>query len=125
METEKMTFNSIHDLHIGSSFQGEQFFVIPMSWQSRIEALKIRVAQWTPYHSRKNSAFHYYEVMTISEAKELLKYYQSFDFRSLQEFYEAMFIKDNVRMMNTGETSNWTQSIFLPAAKSKFRLPAE
>lgn len=110
--------NSTYGVHYDYSRRSEQFYSVSSSWRPGSRPiLKIRVARWLPKTNRENSAIIYLEAYNIDEAKELLKKYEDFDFKGVEEAFEAMWLKDNFEdkgHFNTGETDNWWNTKFLP-----------
>jgi len=108
------TYSICHDF----SYKLEEFYSVSTHWTlgSR-PILKIRIARWKPKSSRVNSAIIYYDVTTKQEALDILKTYETFDFKSIEDEFEKMWNKDNFEnkgYFNTGETDNWWNNKFYP-----------
>ena len=115
-------FNSTYALKNDWSYKGEKFKNIALTWKlgvSRIEALKIRIANWKPKYDRSNQAIFYFDVKTEKEAIEILKKFEKFNFKKLEKRFDEWFDKDCVRMKNTGDTQKWLLEI-IPVLRSEF-----
>lgn len=115
-------FLSTYGLKNDWSYKGEKFKYIPLTWKlgvSRIEALKIRIANWKPKHDRSNQAIFYFDVESEQEAKCILKNFDGFNFKKLETRFDEWFDKDCVRMKNTGDTREWLLKV-IPILRSEF-----
>lgn len=115
--------NSTYGVSRDWSYKGECFYSISSSWRlgSR-PILKIRIANWSPKYDRNNHSILYYDVQTEIEALDILKKYKDFDFKSVENEFETIWIKDNFEdkgFFNTGETNIWWDTKFLPYIRSK------
>ena len=115
-------FISTYGLKNDWSYKGEKFKNIPLTWKlgvSRIEALKIRIANWKPKYYRGNQAIFYFDVKTEVEANEILKRFEKFNFKKLEKRFDELFEKDSIRMKNTGDTEKWLLKI-IPMLRAEF-----
>lgn len=115
-------FISTYGLKNNWSYKGEKFKNIALTWKlgvSRIEALKIRIANWKPKYDRSNQAIFYFDVRTEKEANEILKKFEKFNFKKLEKRFDDLFDKDSVRTKNTGDTDKWLLKI-IPVLRSEF-----
>ncbi len=117
-------YNSIYDLYTDYSFVSENFYVIPIGGTHRLDALKIRVADWKPRYNRDYSAVFYYEVKTKQEALDILKVYEKFNFKELQNLYTEMYGKEqsiNRDVSTTGGMIKFRDEVFLPKARELYK----
>ena len=115
-------FSSSYGLKNDWSYKSEKFKCIPLTWKlgvSRIEALKIRIANWKPKQDRSNQAIFYFDVQTEEAAIKLLKNFEKFDFKQLEDRFDKWFDKDRVNLKNTGDTQKWLLDI-IPVLRSEF-----
>ena len=115
-------FISTYGLKNDWSYKGEKFKNIALTWKlgvSRIEALKIRIANWKPKYDRSNQAIFYFDVKTEKEANEILEKFEKFNFKKLEKRFDDLFEKDSVRIKNTGDTNKWLLKI-IPVLRSEF-----
>ncbi len=125
MRSQSIVFKSTYGLKKDSSFRGESFRSIPLTWRlgvCNIEILKVRVASWRPKLSRSNSAVFYYEVDTLEKADNILLGYKDFSFKKVENLFEDMYIKDNVLKKNTGAIMEWLMGVFIPKARELFPI---
>lgn len=110
--------NSTYGVRYDYSLKSEEFYSVSTHWNPGSRPiLKIRIAKWTPKYPRDNQAIIYYDVTTKQEALDILKSYESFDFKKVENEYEKMWNKDNFEdkgFFNTGETNNWWNNKFYP-----------
>lgn len=115
-------FISTYGLKNDWSYRGEKFKNIALTWKlgvCRIEALKIRIANWKPKYDRSNQAIFYFDVKTEKEANEILKKFEKFNFKKLEKRFDDLFENDSVRIKNTGDTEKWLLKI-IPVLRSEF-----
>lgn len=114
--------NSTYGISTDFSFRSEDFIYVPLTWRlgvCSIEILKIRIASWKPKHDRSNSAIYYFDVKSREEAHNILKQFEDFDFKSIEDFFDEKYPKNS---MNTGETSDWLQNILIPQTRAKYPI---
>ena len=117
-------FISYYVLKTDWSYYNETFKEISLTWKlgvSSIEALKIRIATWKPKYNRSNQAIFYFDVQTEEQAHEILMKFKKFNFKKLQDRFNELFEKENIRMKNTGETQIWLLKI-IPILRTEFKI---
>ena len=95
-----------------------------MTWKlgvSRIEALKIRIANWKPKYDRSSQAIFYFDVKTKEEAYQILKKFESFDFVKLENRFDELYDSNRTNLINTGETQKWLSQI-IPSLRLDFSV---
>lgn len=116
--------NSTYGLHKDWSYKSELFWSVSLSWRCHVCILKIRIAKWKPKQDRSNQAIFYYDVTSDNEALAIMETYKDYDFKAIENLFEALWKRDNFDnkgYFNTGETSIWFRDIFLPLARAKFK----
>lgn len=119
---DKIVFKSTYGLNSGWSYKSEVFRFIPISWRlgvCSIDALKIRIANWTPREDRTASSIFYFDVRTFEEAKIILDSFKGFNFKKLERRFENLYERDSVLGKNTGETRDWLKEI-VPVLREEF-----
>jgi len=104
------------------SYKGETFKNISLTWRlgvSRIELVKIRLADWTPRADRSGQAVYYYDCKTKEEVEQAIKDALTKPLIKVESLFETMWLewKKEQRVHNTGETERWLKEEFLPAAR--------
>ena len=127
VETAKQNFPkfiSTYGVSEDWSYRGENFFIIPLTWKlgvSRIEALKIRIANWKPRYDRSCQAIFYFDVKTEEQAFVILEKFRRFNFKKLEKRFDLLFDKDLVRRKNTGDTGKWLK-VVIQTLRKEFKL---
>lgn len=119
---QKSISNSTYGISTDFSFRSEDFIYVPLTWRlgvCRIEILKIRIASWKPKYDRSNSAIYYFDVKSRDEAKNILKQFEDFDFKSIEDFFDEKYPK---KSMNTGQTCDWLNDKFIPETRIKYPI---
>jgi len=111
--------NSTHGINTDWSYKAEEFLYVPISWRTHLCALKIRIARWRPRQDRSNQAIFYYDVNTRNEAYAIIKQFETFNFKKLENRFDELFVATKGWMMNTGETSKWLLEI-IPLLRKEF-----
>ena len=113
---------STYGIKFDWSYKGEDFWYIPLTWKlgvSRIEALKIRIAKWTPKSNRSNQAIFYYDVKTKDEASVILSKFIDFNFKKLENRFDKLYENDRCNIKCTGDTQKWLNEI-IPMLRKEF-----
>lgn len=111
--------NSTYGIRSDWSYKTEEFLYVSISWRTHVCALKIRIAQWRPKSDRSNQAIFYYDVNTRNEAYDIVKQFEQFNFKKLEQRFDDLFIAARGWMLNTGDTDKLLKEI-IPVLRKEF-----